>query len=194
MENLLILGAGGHGQVVLEAAELEKKYDKISFLDDRDDLKKIRDFEVIGKINDYSHFLKDYKYAFVAIGNNEKRIELIDKLINSGFNVPSIIHPKASVSKYSNIGLGTVILAGAVVNVNTDIGKGCIININSCVDHECTVSSGVHISSGAVVRSICKIGELSTIGAGAIVKSGSTIERSFVLEEGKIFTNTYLTL
>lgn len=194
MENLLILGAGGHGQVVLEAAELEKKYDKISFLDDRDDLKKIRDFEVIGKINDYSYFLKDYKYAFVAIGNNEKRIELIDKLINSGFTVPSIIHPKASVSKYSNIGLGTVILAGAVVNVNTDIGKGCIININSCVDHECTVSSGVHISSGAVVRSICKIGELSTIGAGAIVKSGSTIERGFVLEEGKIFTNTYLML
>ncbi|MDZ5016926.1 hypothetical protein GNF72_17230, partial [Clostridium perfringens] len=77
MDNLLIIGAGGHGKVVAEAAELEKKYDKISFLDDREDIKNIYNFKIVGKIDEYVNFANYYKYAFVAIGNNEKRLELI---------------------------------------------------------------------------------------------------------------------
>lgn len=186
MKNLLILGAGSHGKVVAESAELEGKWDEISFLDDRDDMKNIGEFKIVGKINDYKDLLKDYKYAFVAIGNNEKRLELINKLIRVGFNVPVIIHPRACVSRYSEIASGSVVLAGAIVNVNTTIGKGCIININSCVDHDSEVSSGVHVSSGAVVRSMVKIGELSIIGAGACVKSGSILNEKTTLTEGKV--------
>ncbi|GAB6168232.1 acetyltransferase [Clostridium carnis] len=187
MENLLILGAGGHGKVVAEAAELEMKYNKISFLDDREYINNICNFQIIGKINEYNKLLNSYKYAFVAIGNNEKRLELIDKLIKVGFKVPIIIHPKASVSKYSNIALGSIILANAVVNVNTTIGKGCIININSTIDHDCKISDGVHISSGAVVRSMVKVGELSTVGAAACVKSGSVLKEKYFLKEGYVF-------
>ncbi len=184
MENLLILGAGSHGKVVAEAAELECKWNKISFLDDRDDIKSICDFQIVGKINDYNDLINDYKYAFVAIGNNEKRLEFIDKLIDAGFNIPNILHPRAFVSKYSKIDSGSVVLAGAIVNVNTNIRKGCIININSSVDHDCEIGSGVHISSGAVVRSMSKIGKLSTIGAGACIKSGTTLKEKYVLAEG----------
>ncbi|GAB6168257.1 acetyltransferase [Clostridium carnis] len=187
MENLLILGAGGHGKVVAEAAELEMKYNKISFLDDREDVKRVLNFDIIGKLNDYDKFLDNYKYAFVAIGNNKKRLELIDKLIKAGFKVPKIIHSKASVSKYSNIDLGSIILANAVVNVNVTIGKGCIININSTIDHDCKISDGVHISSGAVIRSMVKVGELSTVGAAACVKSGSIVKEKCFLEEGSVF-------
>ena len=184
MENLLILGAGSHGKVVAEAAELEGKWDKISFLDDREDIKSICNFQIIGKINNYNNLINEYKYAFVAIGNNEKRLEFIGKLIDAGFNVPNIIHPRAFVSKYSKIDSGSVVLAGAIVNVNTTIEKGCIININSSVDHDCEISSGVHISSGAVVRSMVKVGRLSIIGAGACIKSGTTLKEKHVLSEG----------
>ncbi|GAA0083715.1 hypothetical protein UT300007_01540 [Clostridium sp. CTA-7] len=187
MENLLIIGAGGHGKVVAEAADLEKKYDKISFLDDKEGIENIYNFKVVGKIDRYIEFINEYKYAFVAIGNNEKRLELIDKLISVGFNVPIIIHPKASVSKYSNIGLGTVILANAVVNVNTTIGNGCILNINSSVDHDCDISSGVHISSGAVIRSMVNIGELSIIDAGACVTAQKVLKEKSFLQAGKVF-------
>lgn len=181
MENLLIVGAGGHGRVVAEAAELMGKWENIMFLDDRVDVDRVLGHSIIGKLNDYKRFTDKCKDAIVCIGNNEKRLGLIEKLLEVGYKVPEIIHPKASVSRYSSIGAGSVILAGAVVNTNSSIGRGCIININSCVDHDSMVYDGVHIVSGAIVRSMCKIGKLSCIGAGATVKSGSVLEEGFVL-------------
>lgn len=187
MKNLLILGAGGHGRVVAETAELEGRWDKIAFLDDREDIKQIYNFDIIGKIEEMYKFANEYKYAFVAIGNNEKRIELISKLMNFGFMVPSIISPKSFVSKYSSIGEGTVILPGAVVNTGTSLGKGCIVNVNVCVDHDCEIEDGVHISSGAVVRSMCTIGRLAFIGAGSLVSEGSRVKELSRVEDGSAF-------
>lgn len=187
MKNLIILGAGGHGRVVAEAAELDERWSKISFLDDRDDIERINNFEVVGKLNDFANLVEKYDYAFVAIGNNEKRVDLINRLIITGFIVPVITHPGAYVSKYSKLGMGSVILPGAVVNTNSNIGKGCIVNINSCVDHDCDIGDGVHISSGAVIRSMSKIGMFSFIGAGACVRAGSSLDVKSILDDGEIF-------
>lgn len=185
MNSLLILGAGGHGKVVAEAAEQEGRWNKISFLDDREDIDSIHDFNIVGKLEEYPNLTNGYKYAFVAIGNNEKRIELIDKLISYGYNVPVIIHPRAYVSKYSILEAGTVILPGAVVNTDSKVGRGCIININACVDHDCKIEDGVHISSGAVVRSMSTVGKFSLIGAGACVKAGTILIEKFILSDGE---------
>lgn len=184
MNNLLIIGAGGHGKVVAEAAELQNKYNEISFLDDNENLKEIYNFKVIGRVNDFKDFKNKYKYAFVAIGNNEVRLGLIEKLIKEGFIVPNIIHPRVSVSKYSKVGIGTAILSGAVVNTNSSIGKGCILNINSTIDHDSVISDGVHISSGAIIRSMVNIGELSTIKAGACITEGKVIEKNTIINSG----------
>lgn len=187
MENLLILGAGGHGRVVLEAAELIGQWNKIAFLDDREDIKQIYGFDIIGKLEQYRDFRDEFGYAVVAIGNNEKRMELIDKLMEAGFRVPRIVHPGACVSRYSSIGDGTVVLAGTVVNVGSCVGKGCILNINSCVDHDCEIGDGVHISSGAVVRSRCRIGRGAFIGAGVLVREGSRVGDGDRIEDGSNF-------
>lgn len=184
METLLIIGAGGHGKVVAEAAELENKYDKIAFLDDNNKLDGIYNFPVVGKVTNYKNLKCKYKYAFVAIGNNEVRVKIIEDILREGFIVPIIIHPKATVSNYSKVGFGTVILSGAIVNVNSSIGKGCILNINSTLDHDSTLGDGVHISSGAVVGSMVNIGDLSTIKAGACITQGNVIEKNAIINPG----------
>lgn len=184
MGNLLIIGAGGHGRVVAEAAELQGTWENIMFLDDREDVDMVLGHRIIGKLNEYEKFINICKDAIVCLGDNEKRLDLIDRILKVGFRVPVVIHPEATVSKYSNIGDGSVILAGTVVNTGVSIGKGCIININSCVDHDCVVYDGVHVCSGAVVRSMVKIGRLSTIGAGSCVKSGAALKEGSVLQEG----------
>lgn len=184
MRNLLILGAGGHGKVIAEAAELEKKYDEIAFLDDNSDTDRIFNFSVIGKLDDYRKFKDKYRYAFVAIGNNTVRLKFINELIKEGFMIPNIVHPNASISKYSKIEIGTAILSGAIVNTNSIIGKGCILNINSIVDHDCNVEDGVHISSGAIVRSMVNIGELSIIGEGACITQGKNISKNTIINAG----------
>ncbi|BBB90128.1 MAG TPA: acetyltransferase [Methylomusa anaerophila] len=189
MSNLLIIGAGGHGKVVAEAAEFQGKWTKIAFLDDRTDITHVFNFGIFGKLNDYVNFVAEFEFAFVAIGDNEKRLLWIDKLLDTGYKIPAVIHPGAYVSKYGLIGEGTVVLPGAVVNTNSRIGKGCIININACIDHDCEIGNGVHISSGAVVRSMSTVGRLSYIGAGSCVKTGACLAERFILPDGKIAEN-----
>ncbi|MBU3127153.1 NeuD/PglB/VioB family sugar acetyltransferase [Clostridium tagluense] len=186
MGELLIIGAGGHGRVVAETAELMGLWGNIVFLDDRVDVSVVLNHRIVGKLEEYEQFTDKYDYAIVCIGDNEKRMDLLEKLLKSGYKVPVIIHPKASVSKYSHIGEGSVILAGAVINTDASIGRGCIVNINSCVDHDSILWDGVHVCSGAVVRSGCRIGELSYIGSGACVKPGAILQGKFILHDGMV--------
>jgi sugar O-acyltransferase (sialic acid O-acetyltransferase NeuD family) len=186
MGNLLIVGAGGHGRVLAETAELLGIWDSIAFLDDKTSVDTVMDYKIIGKIDEYSKFKDDYEDCVVGLGHNEERLGLIDGLLKIGYKVPVIIHPKAVVSKYSSIMAGSVILAGAVVSANTTIGTGCIININCCIDHDCTLYDGIHISSGAVIRSGCSIGKLSYIGAGTCIKNGAQIGEGFILGDGEL--------
>ncbi|MBZ9616145.1 NeuD/PglB/VioB family sugar acetyltransferase [Clostridium estertheticum] len=186
MSDLLIIGAGGHGRVVLETAELEGKWDNIKFLDDKTDVDMVLDHKIIGKMDDYKRFSGKYEYAIVCIGDNEKRLKLIKDILKVGYKVPVIIHHKAFVSEYSEVGNGSVILAGVVINTGAKVGMGCIININSSVDHDCVVGDGTHVCSGAVVRSMCRIGRLSYVGAGAVVKSGTVLKDKYILADGEV--------
>lgn len=185
MEKLLILGAGGHGRFVLETAELQREYDEIAFLDDLYEENLVNKLNIIGKIKDYKSLLHKYKNAFVAIGNNEKRVELIEELLDFGYEVPVLIHPRAYLSSFSKVGKGTVLLAGSVVNVNTIIGLGNIININSSVDHDCILEDGCHVCSGAVVRSMVKLEKMTLVGAGAVIESGQVLKNKSIILGGE---------
>ena len=185
MNELLILGAGGHGKVIYEAAMLSGNFNKIGFLDDSYKEEDITELNVIGKIEDYKKLLGKYKNAFVAIGNNKKRIELINELLDLGYEVPAIIHPKAYLSSFSTIDKGTALLAGSVVNVNTKVGIGNIININATVDHDCILEDGCHVCSGAVVRSMVRLGNMITVDAGEVIKSGQVIKEKNIIEDTK---------
>lgn len=72
---LLILGAGGHGRVVKETALSigRNEFQNIAFLDDNNP-------DAIGKLNEYHSFVKEYQYAFVAIGDPTLREEWFQKL------------------------------------------------------------------------------------------------------------------
>ena len=156
MCNLLILGAGQHGHIVKETAELMNCYKKIDFLDDNSE-------ESIGKIEEYNSIGKKYDQIFVALGNNEMRINLLDKIKNKNFKIATIIHPSAIISKTARIAPGTVIEAGAIINTNTIIEEGCIISIGAIIDHDVTIDKGCHVRPGVVINSNKKIDKLIEI-------------------------------
>lgn len=187
MKKLLILGAGGHGQVVAEAAMTMNTWSEIYFLDNNEVLKRGLGYLVIGKIDDIKLFsLQEYD-AFVAIGNNEFRLALLEELKVLGFQIPVIIHDRAYVSSSAILKEGTCVLPGAVLHTNTVIEEGCIINVNVIVDHNTNIQKGVHLVSGAIVRSQVLIGEQSIIGAGACVKINSQVPSFYQLQELEVY-------
>lgn len=146
MKNLIIIGAGQYGQVTKEAAEAMGCYGKISFLDDNNP-------QAIGKISDYEKFIDEYECAVVAIGNSDVRLSLIEKLDSVGYEIVTIIHPKAYISPHATIGKGCIIEANVTVNTDAVLGTGVIVSANAVVNHNSVVEKGCHIDAGAVVPS-----------------------------------------
>nr|WP_307990889.1 NeuD/PglB/VioB family sugar acetyltransferase [uncultured Niameybacter sp.] len=168
--SLLILGAGGHGKVVLDVAESMKCYETIHFLDDGKDVgTEVLGREVVGKISECHLHSRNYTDAIVALGNNEVRLELTEKLDQLGYHIPILIHPSSVVSQYTNIKEGTVIMPQAVINVGASIGKACIINTGAVIEHDCQVGDGAHIAYRAVLGGGAKVGDKVLVDIGEIV-------------------------
>lgn len=173
-ELLVIIGAGGHGKVVADVALHTDKYQKLVFLDDKENLAESMGISVIGKVSDAVKFVERAKFI-VAIGNANTRKEIMQNLLDKGAEFATLIHPYAVIGKNVSIGKGTVIMAGAVVNPDTIVGKGCIINTCASVDHDCSIADYVHISVGAHIAGTVQVGGFTWIGMGAIVSNNIKI-------------------
>lgn len=180
--DLLILGAGGHGRVVKEVAEATGKYNRIDFVDDHSDI-------AVGKISDLEWLHENYASAFVGIGNNQLRNELIIKLESIGYAVPVLIHPTAYVSKSCHIEKGTIIELMTVVNANAKVGMGCIISVGAVLDHDIVVGDCVHINAGAIVKDGDKVESGIKVDASEVwpvcheMTSKSVVERAVKLAD-----------
>ena len=126
-DSLLIIGASGHGKVVADIALKMNRWKYIAFLDDDATKKAVIGLEVIGNTLDAFTCIGKSD-IFVAIGNNFMRENFQEKLETEGANIPVLVHPNAIIGRQVELGNGTVVMAGVVINCCTKIGKGCIIN------------------------------------------------------------------
>jgi sugar O-acyltransferase (sialic acid O-acetyltransferase NeuD family) len=161
MSKLIIIGAGGHGKVVADAANRE-----CLFVDkDPNEQAGVHAMESLPLLQ------QEGDEVIVGIGDNKMRLNVLDGL----HRVATVVHKDATVSESATLGEGTVVFARAVVNPNATVGRGCIINTSATVDHDCVLEGGVHISPGAHVGGGVSIGECSWVGIGASVKHGVKI-------------------
>jgi sugar O-acyltransferase (sialic acid O-acetyltransferase NeuD family) len=185
---VVIVGAGGHGQVVADMiAAGNKALQLAGFLDDDPRLlgAEVGGVPVIGTLESIGGVAAD---AFVvAIGSNPERARISRRLQSAGHLLVSVQHPHSSVSRNVTIGAGTMVSAGAVVVTGSQIGRGVILNTGCTVDHHAHIGDYTHIAPGvhlggevsigghtlvgigAVVLPRCRVGARCTIGAGAVV-------------------------
>ncbi|MEZ9470059.1 acetyltransferase [Vibrio lentus] len=184
MTKCAILGASGHGKVVAEIAELNG-YKNIHFYDDRwPKLTEIEHWQVVGSTDTLLAHCVDYNAVIVAIGHNQTRLQKQSLLSDHGAKFLVLAHPSAILSKYAQIGDGSVLMAGSVVNPFSRLGRSCIINTNASVDHDCALSDGVHISPGASLAGGVHIGTSSWIGINATVKQLVKVGSQSVIAAG----------
>ena len=168
-DDLVIIGAGGHGKVCAEVAALNG-YHHIIFLDD--DPRKSA--AVSGKTDDYKAYLSTHMF-FVALGNNALRQKYTEQILSEGGEVATLIHPYSAVSADAVIRTGAVVMAGAVINAGAVIGKGAIMNTCSSVDHDNVLSDYAHIGVGAHLAGTVHIGRRTFVGAGTTIINNVTV-------------------
>ena len=165
---LLVVGAGGHAKVVIEAIQ-DKHQDCLIVLAD-DDLTKEGE-EVLGNIAIES--LKNWaelpEHYHVAIGNNNTRQELSIIAQDKGKLPFTVVHPDAYVSPSAHIGAGSFVAAKAVISAEAKISEACIINHGAIVDHDCRIGGYSHIAPNATLGGGVEVGSGCIIGASAII-------------------------
>lgn len=187
MRNLIIIGAGGHGKVIAETAALCGVWKEINFLDDRyPNIRRVLNWEVIGKCSRILECFGEYSHAFVAIGLNSDRMNVFREIKKIGYKIPNIIHPFSYVSESVNFGEGNVVIANTVINSGTVVGDACIINTGATVDHDCILRSGVHVSPGAHLGGEVSVGNNSWIGIGSSIIQGISIGKNAIVGAGAV--------
>jgi len=173
MNKIVIYGAGGHGKVVADIIKKSKKFEIVGFVDDNTKLsgQKFFGYLILGAGQILPQLLKkNIKYCIVAIGDNNIRVNLAKKIKSIGFNLPTLIHPQATIASDVVFGEGTVVMAGAVINPGSKIGNYVIINTGATVDHDNIIEEGAHIAPGAHLGGGVKIGKKSLVAIGASVR------------------------
>ena len=184
MSRLLIIGAGGHGVVVADAAAESGLWNEILFLDDDASADAVLDFPVAGTVGQLSALVDENSSIIVAIGDNRKRLSLSKSVAGDGHHLATVIHPKGWISPSATISSGTVVCAGAMVNARASLGPACILNTGATVDHDCVIEEGVHISPGANLAGNVIVGECAWIGIGSAVREGVEIGHDVIVGAG----------
>lgn len=188
-KKLAIIGAGGHGKVVGEIALLSH-YNIIDFFDDRADEIEVFPFNIVDNLNYLKDHLNDYNAFFVAIGDNQTRSDKMEWLKKYKVNIISLAHPKSTISKFSSLGVGTCVMANAVVNPGTLIKEGAIINTSASIDHDCIIEKFAHISPNCSLSGSVRIGEFVHLGSGTSVHPEISIGNKVKTGVGsKVFKN-----
>lgn len=189
MEDIILLGMGGHAKSVIDCIERQGKYRIAGFLDKEDRGKvSYRGYEVIGNDDDLSRLYDEgIENACVTVGfmgNSIVRNCLYERLKEIGYRLPNIIDPSAVLAADAALGEGNFIGKLAMVNADAKIGSMCIINSGAMIEHECRVGDFSHISVGTVLCGGVTVGKNTFVGAGATLIQGIVVGDGCIVAAG----------
>lgn len=166
---LLVVGAGGHAKVVVDAA-LQAGHDIACILGDEGGRTEILGLPVItGEVP------RDVDRFIVAIGDNEARARRYAELVADGLTPASVIHPTAVIAETASVGPGCLVAAGVIVNPDARVAEDSILNTGCIVEHDCTVGAHTHLGPSSTLCGAVTTGEGVLLGVGASVVPGARI-------------------
>ena len=191
MEDILLIGGGGHCKSVIDSIKSMDEFNIIGILDNKEKIGTFIDgIEVVGCDDDSRYFFeKGCKNAFItvgSIGDTSIREKLYNDLKNVGFRFPIIRDETSIVSKNIVIEEGTFIGKGVIVNSGTIIGKNCIINTGSILEHDCKIKDFVHIAPGVSLSGNVSIERKTHIGTNSAIIQGVKIGKSCIIGAGSV--------
>jgi len=184
-QRILVYGAGGHAKVVIDILERTEQYEITGIVDDDPARKGTHfcDYPILGGLD----FLLGHgpeEQVILAIGDNDARERLANRLESQGFEFATAVHPATSLARDSVLGSGTVVMANVAVNPGTTVGRHAILNTGATIDHDCAIGDFAHISPGAHLGGNVTVGSLAHVGIGASVIPGITIGAGSVIGAG----------
>lgn len=182
---IILIGGGGHCRSCIDVIEQCDTYQIVGIVDVQQKLhSKIFGYEIIAIDTDIPDLVKEYKYFFITLGqikSPDLRIKFFRQIKELGVELPSIISPRAYVSKHAHVGVGTIVMHHALVNAGAEVGDNCIINTNALIEHDVKINNHCHVATSAVVNGGTHVEEASFVGSGAICREAISISQRSII-------------
>lgn len=183
----LLIGAGGHARVVLDALTASRPEVTVEARDDNPALAGTDLLSCLVQVP-ISGADPTGRQCHVAIGHNATRQQMAMKLQGRGGQLLTILHPASCVSPYSDLGAGCFLAAGAILAPEAKLGDGVILNHGAVVDHHCQIGAWSHIAPGAIIGGGVIAGKGVLLGAGCVVLPGLQIGENSIIGAGAVVT------
>lgn len=183
---VVVYGAGGHAKVILDILEKQGRYEVLAVIDENPKTDTLLGYPVLRA--DAKTWPAER--GVIAIGDNFTRRKVVDQLRRDrpNFRFVSAIHPSAQIARDVEIGEGTVVMAGAIINTSSRIGAHCILNTRCSIDHDALIGDYASFGPGAVTGGLVVVGEGAAIALGALCLHKVKIGRDCVIGAGSVVT------
>ena len=193
MDKILLIGAGGHTRSCIDVLEEENQFEIAGLIEKSESISnESLGYPVIGTDDDLKVLRQQYKNALITVGQIKSpkiRIKLYKLLKELDFTLPVIVSPHAYVSKHAQIGEGSIIMHGVIINANAKIGNNCIINNRALIEHDAVIGDHCHIATGAIINGGVSVGNETFIGSGTVTKQAISIGKNCVIGAGVVLKN-----
>ncbi|MGX1305304.1 sugar O-acyltransferase (sialic acid O-acetyltransferase NeuD family) [Amorphus suaedae] len=182
---IVVLGAGPHAKVVLEAAIAADLGEFVGLLDPAADARPILGIPVLGSDELLPELrARGIDTVILAVGHNAARERLGREAKRHGYQLPPVVHPSAFLAPSAQIAEGAVVMARAVVGTDVSVGDFSIVNTGAIIDHDGVLQSAAHVAPGCAIAGSVRIGARTLIGVGSSIRPGTRIGMDVVVGAG----------
>lgn len=191
---IAIIGAGGHGRVVLDILLQNRANEVVGFLDGNREIhgRRVDGVSVLGATEDLPRWAATLgiESVVIAVGDNGARRGLARQVDRLGIPLASAIHPSATLARNATLGRNVVVAAGVVVCAHCQIGDSVILNTGCIVDHQTMIGEGTHVCPGVRIAGRVVVEPGAFVGIGATVLPRVTIGYESVVGAGAVVTES----
>lgn len=163
----VVIGAGGHAKVIIDILQ-DAGCRPIGCTTTDPNVKDVLGVPVLGNDSELPRLYSDgVRTAFIAIGDNRKRLKISNAVRAIGFQLMNAISPHAVIARSARLGQGIAVMPGVVINACAQIGDGAIINTGATIDHDCIIGDYAHVAPGSNLAGCVRLGEGAFLGTGS---------------------------
>ena len=194
MDQLVIFGVGGHAREVAQlVADINQaqpwRWQLLGFVADPQAATRIRKPLPAPLLGD-AQWLAWHPAAqvVVAAGTPAARRDIALRLQQAqpGLRFATLVHPRAWLAERVSVGQGSVVFAGALINVDVAIGAHGSINLGCTISHDCLLGDHVSLGPGVHLAGGVTVGQDTDVGTGSSIRPGISIGPGAVIGAGAV--------
>jgi sugar O-acyltransferase (sialic acid O-acetyltransferase NeuD family) len=188
---MIIIGAKGFAKQLVEVFFQRGETSDIFFFDDlsTDISDTLFGFKIIRDLTVAKNFLKKNPAFALGIGKPKLRRLMAEKFQALGGQLTTVVSPHAYLAHHvTNIGIGSTILTGAVIENHAFLGEGLLVNTLAVIHHDVVINKYCEIGPGAKILGECILGDDVFIGANAVILPKIKIGNGAIIGAGAVVT------